>query len=319
MVSRATTRSTPGALRATPAKLRSSRSCVCTPRRWRSSRLGDLNPLIPVVTGPLSAAPFRSTDATTSAGTGSVEPCSSAGKPTRWRSHSISTPVASMTRQAAATTSGPMPSPGISVTRCELTRRPSASSTAILERHDCMSALETARVSALRPSTRALMQLYRRGELGRRLGARLDASRGGRTTRSLERREAARLKLGATFRESRACFYDAMWRKAAATVGAEVGPLGGEFLIIRRGGTRHAREPVARDARHTRHAGARARQAAGVHAASRSGFADCTVADVWAQRPLVGTGLPTRGSPTRRREADGNGRGERVHGRHRGR
>ena len=80
------------------------------------------------------------------------------------------------------------------------------------------------------------MQLYRRGELGRRLGARLDASRGGRTTRSLERREAARLKLGATFRESRACFYDAMWRKAAATVGAEVGPLGGEFLIIRRVG-----------------------------------------------------------------------------------
>ena len=69
-----------------------------------------------VETGPFIATPLRTTDSATLSGSG-VPTASSAGCPTCWTSQSNATPVASSTRRVASTTSGPMPSPGMSVTR----------------------------------------------------------------------------------------------------------------------------------------------------------------------------------------------------------
>src|SRR3954465_13547586 len=70
-----------------------------------------------VVTGPLSATLLRRMDSSTSAGRGSPERAR-ASEPTKYFSHSTSTPEHSMIETTEAVTSGPMPSPGSSVIRC---------------------------------------------------------------------------------------------------------------------------------------------------------------------------------------------------------
>ena len=65
--------------------------------------------------GPFSPTVLRFSEARVSSG--STSPwLSSAVSPASRTSHAIGTPVASMTRRAASETSGPMPSPGMSVT-----------------------------------------------------------------------------------------------------------------------------------------------------------------------------------------------------------
>src|SRR5262249_42560234 len=88
-----------------------------SPSSWRSATLTERKPVpIGVVIGPLSATPFCFTDASVSSGSG--VPCSSMTSTPAWRtSHSRSTPVASMTRRVASVSSGPVPSPGMRVTR----------------------------------------------------------------------------------------------------------------------------------------------------------------------------------------------------------
>ena len=66
--------------------------------------------------GPFRATPFSRIDE--SARAGNTSPVrSNARTPISWTSQRTSTPVAMTTRRAASTTSGPIPSPGISVTR----------------------------------------------------------------------------------------------------------------------------------------------------------------------------------------------------------
>src|SRR5438552_3822111 len=76
-----------------------------------------------VVNGPLMATRLRRIESSTCAGMGSPY-CSITPSPASCTSHSMSTPVASMTRRAAALTSGPTPSPGISVIVCRAIVRP---------------------------------------------------------------------------------------------------------------------------------------------------------------------------------------------------
>ena len=71
---------------------------------------------IGVVIGPFSATPLRLIDSSVSSGRG-VPASSITSTPACRTSHSKSTPVASRTRRAASVSSGPVPSPGISVTR----------------------------------------------------------------------------------------------------------------------------------------------------------------------------------------------------------
>ena len=101
-----------------PGRFRTGRRFAYRSRIFRNRTLTLSNPLpIGVATGPLSATRFRRTESITSSG--SEEPPKSwAWPPTTNRSHSMWTPAASMMRSTAAETSGPMPSPGISVTRC---------------------------------------------------------------------------------------------------------------------------------------------------------------------------------------------------------
>src|SRR4051794_36205115 len=62
--------------------------------------------------------PFSRIEPRTCSGSG-LPPCSSiTSVPACWMSHSNSTPVASRTRRVASVSSGPVPSPGIRVTRC---------------------------------------------------------------------------------------------------------------------------------------------------------------------------------------------------------
>ena len=70
-----------------------------------------------VVMGPLRAVPRRRIDWSTGSGT-AVPYLAITSPPASTRSHSIFTPAASMTRTAASVTSGPIPSPGSSVTSC---------------------------------------------------------------------------------------------------------------------------------------------------------------------------------------------------------
>ena len=67
-------------------------------------------------TGPLSATPVSRIEASVESGSGVPSP-GTAARPSSRTSHSTSTPVDSIARRAAPTTSGPMPSPGIRVTR----------------------------------------------------------------------------------------------------------------------------------------------------------------------------------------------------------
>src|SRR6185503_7078785 len=69
---------------------------------------------IGVVTGPFNATLFRRIESISSGGS-ALPVRSNASTPATWRSHSIDTPVALMMWRTASVTSGPMPSPGMSV------------------------------------------------------------------------------------------------------------------------------------------------------------------------------------------------------------
>ena len=70
-----------------------------------------------VVTGPFSATLFLRIESSTSWGRGSPNR-ERASAPTKYFSHSTSTPAHSMICTTAAVTSGPMPSPGRRVILC---------------------------------------------------------------------------------------------------------------------------------------------------------------------------------------------------------
>ena len=76
-----------------------------------------------VVIGPFSAVPFWRIDSSTCSGSGLPSFSSITSVPACWTSQSNSTPVASSTRRVASASSGPVPSPGIRVTRCAIRRR----------------------------------------------------------------------------------------------------------------------------------------------------------------------------------------------------
>src|ERR671918_144987 len=100
----------------TPGYRRQGRTLAKRSRSWRNATLMDRNPVpTGVVTGPLRATLLRTIDAITCSGSGDPW-VSMAGSPAAWTSHSIPQSRASTTRRVAAATSGPMPSPGISVT-----------------------------------------------------------------------------------------------------------------------------------------------------------------------------------------------------------
>ncbi len=69
---------------------------------------------IGVVIGPFSAMPFRLIDSIVSGGSG-VPASSMTSTPASRTSQSNATPVASSTRRVASVSSGPVPSPGMSV------------------------------------------------------------------------------------------------------------------------------------------------------------------------------------------------------------
>src|SRR5688572_1213492 len=75
-----------------------------------------------VVTGPFNATLLRMMESRTSCGSGSPERVS-ASAPTKYFSHSTSTPAHSMICTTAAVTSGPMPSPGSRVILCLAMRK----------------------------------------------------------------------------------------------------------------------------------------------------------------------------------------------------
>src|SRR3954464_6842248 len=90
----------------------------------RSATLTERKPPpIGVVIGPFSATPVSRIASRTSCGSG-LPPClSMTSAPASCTSHSNATPVASRTRRVASVSSGPVPSPGINVTRCAIRRR----------------------------------------------------------------------------------------------------------------------------------------------------------------------------------------------------
>src|SRR5262245_59236282 len=104
----------------TPGRFRTGRRFAYRSSALRRPTLTLVNPsAIGVVTGPFSATLFRLIDSSRSPG--SEWPWRlNAMTPASWRSHSMSTPVAWKMRMTAAVTSGPMPSPGMSVTTCAM-------------------------------------------------------------------------------------------------------------------------------------------------------------------------------------------------------
>src|SRR5215211_5584987 len=80
---------------------------------------------IGVVTGPLSATLLRRIESSTSCGSGSPKR-EMASAPTKYFSHSTSTPEHSMICTTAAVTSGPIPSPGSRVILCLAMQTPCA-------------------------------------------------------------------------------------------------------------------------------------------------------------------------------------------------
>src|SRR5215207_4512271 len=88
-------------------------------RLFRSPTLTERKPPpTGVVIGPLSATPLPRIDSSASAGSGLPSLAAIDSSPAERRSHSKSTPVASSTRRLASVSSGPVPSPGMRVTRC---------------------------------------------------------------------------------------------------------------------------------------------------------------------------------------------------------
>ena len=110
--------------------MRAGRRLAYRPSAWRSVTLTLRKPSpTGVVIGPLSATRLRRIDSRTWSGSG-VPYSAMTASPASTVSHSNSMPVASRTRRVASASSGPMPSPGIRVTRWAMrpivpTRRPS--------------------------------------------------------------------------------------------------------------------------------------------------------------------------------------------------
>src|ERR1039458_2166697 len=101
-------------------RLRIGRKFAKSSKRRRSSTLMlEKPPPMGVVTGPFSPTRVRSMDSESSFGMYSLY-FSKASAPAAKLSHSNLTPVASSMRTVAWITSGPIPSPGISVTLCAI-------------------------------------------------------------------------------------------------------------------------------------------------------------------------------------------------------
>ena len=117
--SRTTTMSARSYRDRTPGYSLQGRTAAYRPRATRSPTLTLRKPA-GVPSGPFSATRLLRIDSITRGGSG-VPSASMTESPAGWTSHSISTPVASTTTRAASTSSGPAPSPGISVIRCTVT------------------------------------------------------------------------------------------------------------------------------------------------------------------------------------------------------
>ena len=116
--SRTITRSTPATLFGMPAYVRAGRTLANTSSSVRIATLTERKPVpTGVVSGPLRPTLFLRSESRTRCGSGVPSACITSA-PAFCTSQSISTPVASMARHVAAASSGPMPSPGINVTRC---------------------------------------------------------------------------------------------------------------------------------------------------------------------------------------------------------
>src|SRR5438477_3590293 len=118
--SRTMTRSTPWNRASMPGRFHTGRKFAYRSSAFRSPTLTLENPsAIGVATGPLRATLFRRIESINSGGRVCPDR-SKAGAPAKWRSQSICTPDAPRIRTTASVTSGPMPSPGISVIVCAI-------------------------------------------------------------------------------------------------------------------------------------------------------------------------------------------------------
>src|SRR5881409_4058926 len=103
----------------TPGYVLHGRTCPYMSSSFRSATLTERKPPpTGVVIGPLSATPVSRIASRTSSGSGLPPYLSITSAPASRTSQSNSTPVASRTRRVASVNSGPVPSPGIRVTRC---------------------------------------------------------------------------------------------------------------------------------------------------------------------------------------------------------
>ena len=101
---------------------RAGRTFAYRPSAWRSVTLTDRKPSpIGVVIGPFRATRLRRIESRTCSGSG-VPYSAMTASPASTTSQSNATPEASRTRRVASASSGPMPSPGISVTRWVMAR-----------------------------------------------------------------------------------------------------------------------------------------------------------------------------------------------------
>ncbi len=117
MFSRTTTMFVAGWRIGTPGMARAGRTAAKRSSSWRSATLTLRNPVpTGVVMGPLMAT--RQSRTAWSVSSGSSAPwLSRAAAPATASTHSMSPWAASRTSRVAAATSGPMPSPGMIVTR----------------------------------------------------------------------------------------------------------------------------------------------------------------------------------------------------------
>ena len=108
--------STPSKRVSTPGRLRTGRTAAYRSSRLRSCTLTLVKPRpTGVVHGPLRAMPAWRTASTVASGSTSSQ-SSIAARPAFWSTQRMGAPAASSTRQVAAMTSGPMPSPAMRTT-----------------------------------------------------------------------------------------------------------------------------------------------------------------------------------------------------------
>ena len=105
----------------TPGSSRAGRTLAYVSNSLRRVTLALFSPNpTGVSSGPLRTTRVRSIESRVAAGTPLVSPFLKTSAPASASSQSIRTPAASMILTAERTTSGPTPSPGMTVTRCEL-------------------------------------------------------------------------------------------------------------------------------------------------------------------------------------------------------